>query len=63
MAEIDFQTPGLHLNYNIVLPHELRVWTTNNKERWEYHDVEALRNFLAFVLAEMSETKEENRGE
>lgn len=53
MAERDFQTPSLHFNYNSVLPHELRLWTTGQKERWEYYDVEALRNYLDVILSVM----------
>lgn len=57
MAERDFQTPSIHFNYNTLLVGELRLWTTGTKERWERYDVEALRDYLELVLAEMPEPK------
>lgn len=59
MGEHDYQTPSLHFHYTILLPKELRLWTTGQKERWGYDEVEALRKYLALVLDEMTEPRQE----
>jgi hypothetical protein len=54
MAEHDFQSPSVHFNYNtVLLPTELRLWTTGAKERLNRDDVEALHAYLTQVLALM----------
>jgi hypothetical protein len=66
MAEHDFQSPSVHFNYNtVVLPTELRLWTTGAKERWNREDVAALHTSLTRVLASMPaapERKEDDTG-
>jgi hypothetical protein len=59
----DFQTPGLHCNYHPLLPDELRLWTTGQKERWALEDVRALRDYLTRVAEAMVQAQPSPEGD